>query len=136
MLACERQNRLYIVIRMSRVWSMSSTLKCADLSMGKCVRKLGNHRWEDRRALIPERKKDRPRKAFYPFKIECHLLWIARLVEERRRILDQHLLNRRGQLGPGTRSERNAFDELLGGTGIIPSGNPFDHHINSLLHFP
>src|SRR5215831_9282686 len=136
MLAGEREDRLYIRIRMGRVWNMSSTLKCTDLSAGKCGRKLGNHRWEDRRALIPERKKDGPRKVSYPFTIERHLLWIARLVEERRRILDQHLLTRSGQLGPGTRSERNAFDELFGGTGIIPCGNPFDHHIQSLLHFP
>jgi hypothetical protein len=42
--------------------------------------------------LIAEREERWLRKPSNPFEVEAKLLWIARLVEKRRRVLDKRLL--------------------------------------------
>ena len=54
-----------------------------------------------------------------PCEVKRKLLRIAGLIQVRRRILDERLLEFGRELRPSAGTERHRLDELLGGTGMI-----------------
>ncbi len=77
LLASECEDRIHIGIRMGRVWNMPRAPKRMDHGPGKRVRQLGNHRWENRGTLIPERENGGLRKLPDFFQAQRPLLGIA-----------------------------------------------------------
>ncbi len=114
---------------------MSSARKRKNLHPRKRLGEHGNYRREGGRALVAEREEGWPGEPSDPFEVEAKLLWIARLVEERRGVLDERLLELGRHLLPRAGTERHGLDELLGGTGKIPGGNALDHGPDPLIHF-
>ena len=84
--------------------------------------------------MIAEREKGWPGEPSDPVEIEAQLLWIARLVEEGRRVLDERPLQLGRHLCPRARPERHGLDELLGGTGMILGSDALNHGADPLIH--
>jgi hypothetical protein len=70
-----------------------------------------------------------------PCDVEGELLRIVGLIQERRCIRDERLLEVRRELIPGAGPERHRFDELPGGTGIVAGSDAFDHGADPLADF-
>ena len=135
MFARESDDRLDIRVRVCRVWNMSSARERKDLHRRKRLCELANYRSEGRWTLVTEREESWPEESSNPVEVEAKLLWIVRLVEECRCVLDVRLLNVGRQLGPRAGSERHGLDELLGGTGMIPGRDALDHGTDPLIYF-
>ena len=71
-------------------------------------------------------------KRFDPCEVEGNLLRIVGFVQERRRIRDERLLEIGREPLPAAGPERHRFDELPGGTGIVPGSDAFDHGTDPL----
>lgn len=135
MLARESDDCLDIRVRVCGVWDMSSARKRKDLHTRQRLCELGHYRREGRWALVAQREEGWLGEPSNPFEIEANLLGIARLVEERRCVLDERLPELGRQLSLRAGAERHGLDELLGSTGMIPGSDVLDHGTDPLSHF-
>ena len=70
-----------------------------------------------------------------PCEVKGKLLRIVGLVQERRCIRDERLLEVGRELIPGAGPERHRFDELLGRTDIVAGSDALDHGSDPLADF-
>ena len=70
-----------------------------------------------------------------PCEVEGKLLRIVGFVQERRCIRDERILEIGRELIPAAGPERQRFDELPGGAGIVAGSDAFDHRTNPLADF-
>jgi hypothetical protein len=98
-----------------------------DHHVGQHVGELDNHRGEYRGTLVARCKERWTRKCLDPCEVKGKLLRIAGLVQKRRCIFDQRLLEVGRELYPDAGAERHRLNELLGGSGMVVGSDTFNH---------